>query len=154
MSAGQTAVVVLLAVLVGAVLPVLVQLFLTLGRLRRVIDGVGRRLEPTLDEIAESARRLNRVGSGLEQNVVPRVHKLAEGLGDLGESVAKLRQVVRTAANVGAALGPAVAAAARSFGSCEGDGAKRREGAEAPAEGGAPSSEPFPQREEVFDEQQ
>jgi hypothetical protein len=139
MSAGQTATVVLLAVLVGAAIPVFVQLFLTLGRLRHLIDSVESRLEPTLDEIAETARRLNRLGAGLEETV-----------GSFNESVTKLRRVVRTAANIGAAVGPAVVAAARAFTSSDKGGASgRRDDAELAAK-----CDPFLEREEAFDEQQ
>jgi uncharacterized protein YoxC len=102
--------VVLIAVLVGAVIPVLFQLYSTLRVTRNLLDRLGPKMDKSLIEICEAGRRLNRVGSGLEQST-KRAAVLLEAVGDIGESVSKLRDSLKSATAVGAALGPAIAAA-------------------------------------------
>jgi uncharacterized protein YoxC len=102
--------VVLLAVLVGAGVPVLFQLFVTLRDTRSVIQRIGPKLDGTLTELRETSKRLNRIGSDLEQGS-KRAKVLLEVIGDVGESVQSLRESMRTAAAVGKALGPAIAGA-------------------------------------------
>jgi uncharacterized protein YoxC len=102
--------VVLLAVLVGAGVPVLFQLFVTFRDTRSVIQRIGPKLDGTLTELRETSRRLNRIGSDLEQGS-KRAKVLLEVVGDVGESLQSLRESMRTAAAVGKALGPAIAGA-------------------------------------------
>jgi len=56
----------LLALLVGAAMPVLYQLYQTLKRARALLDTAGPRLERALDQVGEAADRLNGIGSSLE----------------------------------------------------------------------------------------
>jgi uncharacterized protein YoxC len=102
--------VVLLGVLVGAVIPVLFQLYSTLRVTRNLLARLGPKVDGTLAEVREASRRLNRVGSSLEQST-KRVQILLEAVGDIGDSVGKLRDSLKTATAVGASLGPAIAAA-------------------------------------------
>jgi uncharacterized protein YoxC len=102
--------VVLLGVLVGAVLPVLFQLYSTLRITRNLLARLGPKVDGTLAEVREASRRLNRVGSSLEQST-KRAQVLLEAIGDIGDSVGKLRDSLKTASAVGASLGPAIAAA-------------------------------------------
>jgi uncharacterized protein YoxC len=102
--------VVLLAVLVGAALPVLFQLYSTLSFARRLLDRLGPRVDSTLADISDASRGLNRVGHELEQNT-KRAQALFDAMGDIGESVGRLRDSLKTASTVSAALGPAIAAA-------------------------------------------
>jgi ABC-type transporter Mla subunit MlaD len=102
--------VVLLAVLVGATTPVLFQLYSTLRLTKKLLDRLGPKMDSTLTEVREAGQRLNRVGSGLERST-KRAQVLLEAAGDIGESVSKLRDSLKTATTVSAALGPAIAAA-------------------------------------------
>ena len=102
--------VVLLAVLVGAAVPVLFQLYSTLRTTRSLVARLGPKIDDTLTEVRETSRRLNRVGSGLEQST-KRAQVLLEAAGDMGESLKGLRDSVRTATAIGKAVGPAIAAA-------------------------------------------
>jgi len=102
--------VVLLAVLVGATIPVLFQLYSTLRLTKKLLDRLGPKMDSTLTEVREAGQRLNRIGSGLEQST-KRAQVLLEAAGDIGESVSKLRDSLKTATTVSAALGPAIAAA-------------------------------------------
>jgi uncharacterized protein YoxC len=102
--------VVLLGVLVGATIPVLFQLYTTLRATRDLLTRLGPKMDSTLIEFRETGRRLSNIGSGLEQST-KRAQVLFEAVGDIGESVSKLRDSLKTATAVGASLGPAIAAA-------------------------------------------
>jgi uncharacterized protein YoxC len=135
--------VVLLAVLVGAGVPVLFQLFITLRDARSMIQRIGPKLDGTLTELRETSKRLNRIGSDLEQGS-KRAKVLLEVVGDVGESLQALRESMRTAAAVGRALAPAIAgvvsaltAVSERSGERSGDGPPEGE-----ADRSAPTGEP------------
>ena len=102
----QTALVIVLAVVAGALLPVLVQLSLTLRTSRTVLEGTSARLDRALDAVSAAAELLDRVATGLER------------------TVEQVRQSVRIASAVGAAVAPSVAAAVKAWRA----GAEGREG--------------------------
>jgi ABC-type transporter Mla subunit MlaD len=106
--------VVLLAVLVGAAVPVLFQLYSTLRATKALLARLGPKLDDTLVEVREVSRRLNRTGEGLERSSA-RAMALLDAAGDVGESLRGVRDSLRTAAAVGGALGPALAAAIRAL---------------------------------------
>jgi hypothetical protein len=104
----------LLALLVGAALPVLYQLYRILKEARAVLDTAGPRLGKALDEVGQAAERLNGIGSTLEaqaQSLGP----LFEAASSLGRSIERGGQWLGTAISVGGAVGPAVIAGARAF---------------------------------------
>ena len=120
MATWQILVVILLAVLVGALVPVLVQLRRTLQSAEKVLSTTGPRLDRTLDEVNEAAVRINRLGVRLEKD--------AEGLGvftdavaGLGRSLKQAQDSLRVVAAVGTAVGPAVAAGLRALFAPSGD---------------------------------
>jgi uncharacterized protein YoxC len=106
--------VVLLAVLVGAATPVLFQFYSTLRVARNFLERLGPKIDNALIEAREAGQRLNRIGSKLERSA-ERAQVLFDAVGDIGDSVAKLRDSLKTATAVGAALGPALAAAVGAF---------------------------------------
>jgi hypothetical protein len=93
----QTAVVVLVAVLAGALIPTLVQLSLTLRTSRSVLEDTSVRLGRALDAVTSTAERLDRIAAGLER------------------TVEQVRESVRIATAVGAALAPSVGAAVKAW---------------------------------------
>ena len=93
MQPWQVAMVVLVAVLVGAALPVLVQLSLTLKMARGLLSTSGQRLDGALAEATTAATEI----------------------GALAESLHAVADKVRVAAAIGAAVGPAVAAAVHAL---------------------------------------
>ena len=104
----------LLALLVGAALPVLYQLFQTLKRTRALLDTAGPHLERTLDRVGQAADRLDRIGSSLEvpaQTLGP----LLETASKVGLSIGRSGEWLRTASSVGGAIAPALIAGARAF---------------------------------------
>ncbi|HYS03946.1 MAG TPA: DUF948 domain-containing protein [Candidatus Dormibacteraeota bacterium] len=136
MATWQIVAVVLLAVLVGAVVPVLLQLRRTLQSAEHVLNNTGPKLDRTLDEVGEAAARINRLGKSLEKD--------AEGLGvftdaaaGLGRSLKQAQESLRVMTAVGAAVGPAIAAGLRAlFAPAGGDDARSR-----PAEDGGVASD-------------
>ena len=76
----------LLAVLVGATLPVLYQLYRLLRRARSVLDAAGPHLEKTLDQVGQAADRLDGIGSILETQAHA-IQPLIEVASSLGHSL-------------------------------------------------------------------
>jgi hypothetical protein len=97
----------LFAVLVGASLPVLYQLYQTLRRTRILLDTAGPHLERTLDQVGQAAERLDRVASRLEgpAEALRPVFSVAT---KVGHTIGRSGVWLRTAASVGGALAPAI----------------------------------------------
>jgi hypothetical protein len=130
MEAYQAVLVAVVALLVGALLPVLFQLALTLRAVRAVAEQAG----PVVASVAVTAERLQRITEKLEAD--GRVDSALASLDALSRTVAKLQETARLASTVGAAVVPAVAAAVQAWqASGEGDGA-----GEEPAPAPAPAS--------------
>ncbi len=104
----------LLALLIGAALPVLYQLYQTLKRTRILLDTVGPHLDRTLEQVGQAADRLDRIGSSLEvpaQTLGP----LLDVASRVGHSIGRSGAWLRTASSVGSAVAPAVIAGVRAF---------------------------------------
>ncbi len=114
MNALLIAAVILLAVLVGAAVPVLIQMRGTLKSAQTVLDRVGPRVEQTLDDIDAAVVRLDRVIERLEKGS-EKANELFDAAASLGSQVRRLRRSMRTAVAVGSAVGPALAAALRAL---------------------------------------
>ena len=108
----------LAGVLVGAAVPALVQLRRTLRTSERFLETTGRRLERTLDEVADAAGRIGRVGRELEQ-AAARMRALFDEANALAGTVKSLRGTLESWSALGSALGPAIAAGIRAFSSPE-----------------------------------
>jgi len=115
MQGYQIVIVILGAVLVGAMLPVLFQLYATLREVRSNIERLGPKVDRTLTEVQEVSQRLNRTGASVEQGV-EQVKSVVSTAGEIGRLVQQIKGSVRTAAAVGGAVGPAIVAAIRAFG--------------------------------------
>ena len=137
----QIIAVVLLAVLVGALVPVLIQLRRTLQSAENVLNTTGPRLDRTLDEVSEAASRINQLGRSLEKDAEG-LRVFTDAAAGLGRSLKQAQESVRVMTAVGAAVGPAIAAGLRAlFAPARDDGSPsplRPEEAGAPAE--APST--------------
>lgn len=113
MESWQTAVVVLLAVMVGATIPALVALAGALRSARRTMDRSGAQLAEALVAVTSAVERIDRLASHLEQG--KRIETLVESVTALSQTVNRFRDVVRTASAVGAAVAPAVGAAVKAW---------------------------------------
>jgi hypothetical protein len=104
----------LLALLVGAALPVLYQLYQTLKTARTLLDTAGPHLERALDQVGQAADRLDRIGSSLEVQA-GKVRPLLEAASRVGLSIGRPVEWLRTASSVGSAVAPAVIAGVRAL---------------------------------------
>jgi ABC-type transporter Mla subunit MlaD len=136
METWQIAAVVLLAVLVGAAIPVLVQLAGTLRSARAALDHTGKNLDQALAALAETLQRVDGILVRLEEG--KRIEGFMDSLAGLSHSVSQVRDAVKVAAAVGAAVAPAVGAAVRAW------RAPGEEGGDAPAEPAAAAEAPTP----------
>jgi hypothetical protein len=91
----QVALIVILAILVGVMIPAIVQFQLAMRELGRV------------------AGHLNQVGSIVESNR-KQIETFFESLRGIGQSVDRIHSAVRTASVIGAAIGPLLAAAIKA----------------------------------------
>lgn len=108
----QLALVILVAIMVGVLIPALVRLNGVLGSIDRVIKANERDLRHTLQEIDSIASHVNRLGSVVESNS-KQIKSFFESLESIGDTLQRARTVMRTASVVGAAVGPALASAIR-----------------------------------------
>jgi hypothetical protein len=102
MEAYQAVVVAVVALLVGALLPVLFQLVLTLRAVRAVAEQAG----PAITSITATAARLERLTAKLEEG--GRIDHAMEAIDSLTKTVGKLQETARLASTIGAAVIPAV----------------------------------------------
>ena len=138
METWQTAIVILLAVLLGASLPALVLLASTLRSARQLLDRTGKQLETTIASVSDITVRLDALARRLEDG--RKVEAFMDGITALSNTVAQLRDTLKVASAVGAAVGPAVGAAVRAWRTTkpgEGNGPDREEekAADHPVEG-------------------
>jgi hypothetical protein len=114
MNAGLIAGLVVMALLVGAALPVLAQARVSLRALQRTVDEAGPRLNRALDEVSEVAVRCKRELAAFEDGG-QRAALALKAVDDLGSAALELRRTVKVAAAIGAAVGPGIAAAVRTL---------------------------------------
>lgn len=110
MSPSTIVLIALLALFIGVLIPVLVQLRATLRQMERRLETTGARLDKILDDSEVVTHRLARVSSGLEGGEET-VHSLMTSLGELSRIVNRTSSWLA----VGAAVGPAVASAVRAY---------------------------------------
>jgi len=109
MDAWQAVMMTLAAVVVGALVPALVQLSLTLRSVRLAADRSG----PALVAITATAERLEQVAVRLQQG--ERVEHLLESIDSLARTLDRFHDTARIMAAVGASVGPAVSAGVRAW---------------------------------------
>lgn len=109
-NAAAWIIVALAAVLVGAAVPVLLQLRRTLKMAEQTLDTTGRRLNEVLDEVTTTLTRVNRASEEMESGL-KRVSSLFETLGGIGDALVKVRSSIGAVTSIGSILGGAVLAA-------------------------------------------
>lgn len=113
METWQAVMLALGALLVGALLPLVVQLRSSLRALASTGDRLSAEAGAALAAVTAAARRLDRLTARLEEG--RRVETLLEGVDALSSTIARMNDAVRVASALGAAVGPAITAAARSW---------------------------------------
>jgi len=150
MDGFQTAFLVLAAVVVGALLPLVVQLYSVLHTLRHVLEKTSKDIEQGTRTVHQVAERVDRLTADLEKD--GKLHSMVSGVAALSEMVLQFRDTVKVASAVGAAVVPAVGAAVRAWRSDGGDpGGQPAPGEADPAEvrGGAREDSKEQPRKEV-----
>lgn len=104
----------LMAVLVGAVIPVLYQTVQTLRSARQFLDVTGKRFDEALREFTEATARINRIAATVEVEA-QRLRPAIEAVASIGKTVEKVRASVSTASVAVTALAPAFLAGMRAF---------------------------------------
>jgi len=112
MTNWQLAILTLLALVVGALVPLLLQVRCTLQRLEAQLTS--EKLENTLREARLAVRGLRMVGRQLESKE-REIKDLMAAMRDLSDILREARRAVKVAHAAGAAVGPALVAAARSL---------------------------------------
>jgi len=127
---------VLFAVLVGALLPALVQLRAALKESRELMARLGPQVESSLADVQDLTRRVGRSVDDLERGA-RQVRELLSAASELAATVGQLRASLRRATAIGVAVGPALAAALRAFMERDGNPPPEEASAEdaSPAEG-------------------
>jgi uncharacterized protein YoxC len=105
---------VLLAVLVGALLPVFYHAVQTLKSVKQFADTTAPRLEHALRELSETTARLNRIGATVEGES-ERLKPLFDSAASLGQTLQNLRRPLQVAGTVLGAVGPALLAGLGAF---------------------------------------
>ena len=113
MAGWQVALVVLVAVLVGALVPLIVQLYGTLHTLRAIVEKSAKDVEAGMQSIHRTADRLDRLGAALEKD--GKMAEIVEGATSAARMMNQLRGTMQIAGPVAAAVVPAVAAAVRAW---------------------------------------
>lgn len=113
MEGWQIALVVLLALLVGALLPLLAQLYGTLHTVRRVVEKSARDVEAAAASMHRVSDRLDRLGASLEKD--GKMQEIVDGLANAAQLVNQMQGTLRMAGTVSAAVVPAVAAAVKAW---------------------------------------
>jgi len=120
----QLITVVLLAVLVGAAVPALLQLRRTLKSAENVLESTAPKVDRTLEEVSEAAARINRLGKTFERDAEG-LQVFTDAAAGLGRSLKQAQSSLRIMTTVGAAVGPAIAAGLRALFAREDEAASR-----------------------------
>ena len=105
---------ILLAILVGAIVPVLYQAAQTLKSARRQIDALGPRVDQALKELTEVTQKINRIADTVEDQT-DRLKPVVDSVVGIGHSLNKVRHSVSKFSTVIGAVGPAVVAGLGAF---------------------------------------
>jgi hypothetical protein len=141
MEGWQIALVVLVAVLVGALIPLIVQLYGTLHTLRTLVEKSAKDVEAGVQSIHRTADRIDRLGADLEKD--GKMTTIVEGVASAAQMVNQLRGTMQVAGPIAAAVVPAVMAGVRAW-----KGAMQEDPSPgAPEEHPAPESSPHERKE-------
>jgi phosphoribosylcarboxyaminoimidazole (NCAIR) mutase len=113
MEGWQIALVVLVAVLVGALLPLLAQLYGTMRTVRAAVDKSAKDIEAAVVSIHRTAERVDRLGAFLEKD--GKLTEIIDGAASAAQVMNQMRGTMQMAGTVSAAVVPAVAAAVRAW---------------------------------------
>lgn len=114
MSTAAVVGLILLAILVGAIVPVLYQAAQTLRSARRQIDALGPRVDQALRELTEVTQKVNRIANTVETQT-DRLRPVVDTVVGIGESLGQVKRTVSRFSTLVGAVGPAVVAGLGAF---------------------------------------
>jgi ABC-type transporter Mla subunit MlaD len=114
LNAWQVGLLVLIAVFIGAAIPALVQLRATLRTIQETVKATGPALSTTLSKLEIGADRIEKLTRGFDGGD-REVAGLVKRLEEINAILARLSRAGWVATSIGAAVGPAVSAAVRSY---------------------------------------
>jgi predicted PurR-regulated permease PerM len=109
----QVALLVLVAVVVGMLIPLVFQLYSLAHSARQLVERSSRDVEATLKGAHHAAERIDRLTEKLERE--GRIDTIVEGLTSAAQVATQMKGTLQVASTVAAAAGPALAAAIHAF---------------------------------------
>ncbi|HVP66728.1 MAG TPA: hypothetical protein VMT17_05640 [Anaeromyxobacteraceae bacterium] len=109
----QLAFLVLAAFVIGALFPLLIQLYSVLHTLRHVLEKTAKDIEAGTKTVHQVADRVDRMTADLEKG--GKLQAMVAGVAAMSDMVLQLRDTLKIASAVGAAVVPAVGAAVRAW---------------------------------------
>jgi phosphopantothenate synthetase len=141
MEAWQVAMLVLVAVLAGALLPLVVQAYGTLHTLRTISEKSAKDVEAAVASFHRISDRVDRLTAALEKD--GKIDEIVDGVASAAHLVNQLRGTMQVAGTVSAAVVPAAMAAVRAW-----KGAMHEDPPQAPPEApAAPGGSPTERKE-------
>ena len=113
MEGWQIALVVLAAVLVGALLPLIAQLYGTVHTVRAVVEKSAKDIEAAASSLHRTSERFERMGATLEKD--GKFDEIVAGAASAAQLLNQMRGTMQIAGTVSAAVVPAVTAAVRAW---------------------------------------
>lgn len=120
MEGWQVVLLVISGLLAGALLPALVQLWLSLRAVGASAERLASDAGAALAAVTATAQRLDRLTAKLEEE--RRLDTMLEGFDSLSRTLVRLNEGLRVASALGAAVGPAISAAVRTWSAAHPDG--------------------------------
>lgn len=109
----QLALTIISAMLVGVLIPAVVQFTSTMRRVNALVRANEGDVRRTLVHVSEITAHLNKVGKAVETNT-KQIESFFETLRDITEGISRMRKTVQTASIIGSAIAPAIVAAVRA----------------------------------------
>jgi predicted PurR-regulated permease PerM len=109
----QVALLVLVAVVVGMLIPLVFQLYSLAHSARELVEKSSKDVEATLKGVHHAAERIDRLTEKLERD--GRIDTIVDGLTSAAQVASQMKSTLHTATTVAAAAAPAIAAAVHAF---------------------------------------
>ncbi len=110
----QIAIVVLLALLVGATLPVLLSALGLIKQARQTLATLEDKSAGLTQKVDQALVRVDRIAQGVEQEL-PALQQTSQQVSQLGDSIEKLTDTVKKIQAAGNIIGPAIAAGLNAY---------------------------------------
>lgn len=110
----QIALIVLLALLVGALLPLLVSAFSLIKRAKQTLTVIEQQAVTLTDNTSQVLARVETIAEGVQEEL-PTLRRTSQRVDELGTSIERLTETVQKIQAAGQILGPAIAAGLNAY---------------------------------------